>query len=232
MALLFFSFFLFYPPTHPPFLLLLFFPQLQGLARVAHTHRGQALFAFVSAGEFPNAWEYFNVPPTHLPHFLFYDPQSNHRLPSPSLSPLEEGEVRPLSHPPSHPPTPLPLLEGGRGGRRRKKKHLPPTHPPTHPPTPTQISRFVSALLQGTYLPPPLSEKEEEEEEEEEEEGKKKRRKKKATAPPVSAQKPGGVSPVKKLVGNNFLRRVGEEGKDVLVLVTRYDGWVGGWVGG
>ena len=40
-------------------------------------------------------------------------------------------------------------------------------------------------------------------------------------SPPSLPQKPGGASPVKKFVGSNFLRRVAEEGKDVLVLVTR-----------
>ncbi|EWM20695.1 protein disulfide-isomerase a3 [Nannochloropsis gaditana] len=37
----------------------------------------------------------------------------------------------------------------------------------------------------------------------------------------MNRPKPGGVSPVRKFVGKNFLKRVAEEGKDVLVLVTR-----------
>ncbi|GAB5036724.1 protein disulfide-isomerase a3 [Nannochloropsis oceanica] len=57
-------------------------------------------------------------------------------------------------------------------------------------------------------LPPPLPKSEREEVEDE--------RKKRLA--PISAQKPGGASPVKKFVGSNFLRRVAEDGKDVLVL--------------
>ncbi len=47
--------------------------QLHALAAAAEAHRGQALFAFVTPGDLPQAWEYFDV--EDGPALVFYDPQ-------------------------------------------------------------------------------------------------------------------------------------------------------------
>lgn len=67
--------------------------QLQGLATVAERYRGQALFAYCVEGSFPEAWSYLQVDSSRLPALFFYDPQTEQRVASPSLAPLDEGEV-------------------------------------------------------------------------------------------------------------------------------------------
>ena len=97
------------------------------------------------------------------PAFIFFDPQTDHRLLSPSLAPLEQGEIsRFVSAVLQGLPPPFPKTESEEVEEKGFKKLAPvsaqvrpPSLPPSLPPVEQgEISRFVSQLF--LPLPPSL----------------------------------------------------------------------------
>jgi len=67
--------------------------QIKHLARIAEKHRGSALFAHCAYGSFPEVTDFFRVQSSDLPTFIYWNPQTEAQLLSPSLNPLDATEV-------------------------------------------------------------------------------------------------------------------------------------------
>ena len=67
--------------------------QMQSLARVAEKHRGIALFSHCGYGSFPEVTDFFRVQTSDLPALIYWNPQTEAQLLSPSLNPLDPSEV-------------------------------------------------------------------------------------------------------------------------------------------
>lgn len=63
------------------------------MARVAESHRGAALFAHCVYGNFPEVTDFFRIQESELPALLFWNPESEAQIMSPSPQPLSTPDL-------------------------------------------------------------------------------------------------------------------------------------------